>query len=125
MRLDPEKILYNRFFLNTASKTIRKNELVPKKNYGFHQWDTIAEGLCTIHTPCYNNYKCSKLGLKVKPETSNYRVFLNGIKCEEIEIENGTLTVKLPELENPHREISIECMESKKWQLLEFICDLE
>ena len=106
-------------------KFINKNELVPKNNYGFHQWDTIAEGLCTIHIPCYKKYKCSKLGLKVKPETSNYRVFLNGIKCEEIKIENGILAVKLPELENHHREISIECMESKKWQLLEFICDLE
>ena len=106
-------------------KFINKNGYVPKINYGFHQWDTIAEGLCTIHIPCYNKHVCSKLGLKVKPKTSNYRVFLNGIKCEEIEIENGILAVKLPELENPHREISIECTESKKWQLLEFIDNLE
>jgi len=35
-------------------KYINKNKLAPKKNHGFHQWDTIAEGLYTIHIPCYN-----------------------------------------------------------------------
>ena len=95
-----------------------------KTNYGFHPWETTVEGIGTIHIPWYNKMEWSKLRLKVKPETDHYRVIMNGKECEKIEIQNGTLAIGLPEFDGPHRKISIECMDSRQWTLLEFRCDL-
>ena len=104
-------------------KDLRKDSI--KKNYGFHSWEPLVEGKGRIHMPWYGTKEWTRLILKVDPPNDRYRFKINGRECEKVLYKNGHLIVDLPKLENPHREISIECMESKKWQLLEFHFDLE
>jgi len=104
-------------------KNLRKDSI--KMNYGFHSWESLVEGKGIIHIPWYGTKEWTRLILKVDPPNDRYRFKINGRKCEKVLYKNGHLIVDLPKLENPHREISIECMQSKKWQLLEFHFDLE
>jgi glycosyltransferase involved in cell wall biosynthesis len=96
-----------------------------KTIYGFHPWESIVEGQAIIHMPWYENQKWDKLRLKVNPETDKYHVKINGQTCDEISFKNAYLYVKLPDLKNPHRRISIRCQENKRWRLLEFSCEME
>jgi glycosyltransferase involved in cell wall biosynthesis len=88
--------------------------------YGFHPWESIVEGQAIIHIPWYENRKWDKLRLKVNPETAKYYVKINGRTCDEISFKNAYLYVKLPDLKNPHRKISIRCEEAEQWKLLDF-----
>jgi hypothetical protein len=108
-------------------KFINKNDLEGdpiKINYGYHRWDPIVGGRCIIHLPWYDKSIWSHLRLKVYPETKNYKIKINGKYCEKVNFKNGYLLVQLPKLTNVHRKITIECMESKQWKLIEFHCDI-
>jgi glycosyltransferase involved in cell wall biosynthesis len=91
-----------------------------KANYGFHRWDSLVEKKGIIHIPWYGTKEWTRLILKVDPPTNRYCVKINGRECKEISFRNGRLFVNMPELKNPHREISVECMQSNKWKLLDF-----
>jgi glycosyltransferase involved in cell wall biosynthesis len=123
---------YTFAFLNIMrrlkKKLIGKNDFENnpiKRNYGFHRWDHIIEGCCTIHIPWYDRSLWTYLRLKVHPETKNYDIEINDKKCEKAVLENGFLLVKLPTLEKPHRKISIKCMNSRQWKMLEFSCMIQ
>jgi hypothetical protein len=103
-------------------KDLKNNSI--KTNYGFHPWDSFVEGQGIIHIPWYGNREWTRLILKVDPASDRYRFKINGQDCEKAMLKNGYLVVDLPKLTSPNREISIECMESKKWELLEFSCEL-
>jgi glycosyltransferase involved in cell wall biosynthesis len=107
--------------LNNKNKL--KKDLI-KMNYGFHRWDQCAEGCCTIHIPWYSKRVWAHLRFKVLPESVNYRIIINGKNCEKVIFENGYISVELPKLDNPYRKISIECMDSRQWKLLDFRCDV-
>jgi len=93
--------------------------------YGFHRWNPVVEGICTIHIPWYDKRMWCRLRLRVEPEKETYHIKVNGTPCSNIIFENGYLVAEIPKLENPYRQISVECPDKKRWRLLEFACDLE
>ena len=96
-----------------------------KTIYGFHPWESIAEGQAIIHIPWYENRKWDKLRLKLNPKTARYHVKINDQRCDEVGFENSYIYVKLPDIENPHRKISIRCQGNKSWRLIEFSCEMQ
>lgn len=95
-----------------------------KTSYGFHPWDSVVEGQGIIHIPWYGNKEWTSLVLKVDPASDRYRLKINGRECEKVLYKNNHLVVDLPKLENPHREISIECLQSNQWKLLELFWEV-
>jgi len=93
--------------------------------YGFHRWNPVVEGICTIHIPWYDPRRWRRLRLKVEPNKETYHILIDGRPCGNIFSENGYLVAEMPKLQNPYRQISVECLGKKRWRLLEFTCDLE
>lgn len=93
--------------------------------YGFHRWESIVEGSCQIHIPWYEKRIWDKLRFKISPGNDKYHVKINGQTCDKIGFENPYLYVKVPDLKNPHRRISIQCPGNERWRLLEFSCEMK
>jgi glycosyltransferase involved in cell wall biosynthesis len=92
--------------------------------YGFHRWDNVVQGNCTIFLPWYDKRQWSKLRIKIKPPHNRYHIQINGEPCWYKESEQGFLVADVPALKAPCREISIQCPEKAKWRLLGFSCEL-
>ena len=93
--------------------------------YGFHRWQPIVEGSCTIQVPWYDSRKWRRLRLKVEPPIEGYEITINGNRCNHVYIEQGYLVSEMPELQGPYRRIQINNPTNKRWKLLEFTCDLQ
>ena len=92
--------------------------------YGFHRWEPIVEGSCTIQIPWYDNREWRRIRLKIEPSIESYEVTINGNRCSNIFYENGYLVSEMPELQGPYRKLHISNCQNHRWKLLEFICDI-
>jgi glycosyltransferase involved in cell wall biosynthesis len=115
MRRIKRKILFKNNRSSNKIKTI----------YGFYPLDTLVDDCGVIHLPWYDRRRWSMLKLKVDPATDRYQVKINGRACKNVRYESGHLWVQVSRLETPYREISIRCMQTERWRLLEFGCELE
>jgi len=114
--------------LRRVKKSIFRTRYLAKGDrqtiYGFHRWDNVVQGNCTIFLPWYDTRRWSKLCVKIKPPHNRYRIQINGEPCWYKVSEQGFLVADVPPLKAPCREISIQCPEKAKWRLLGFSCDL-
>jgi hypothetical protein len=111
-------------FKERINKALDLRSSARATNYGFHRWDHVIEGDCTIHLPWYDKRQWSRLYVRVQPGNRKYRIRINGEPCKHKPSEQGSLIVDVPPLKGPYRKISIECLDKKKWRLLEFSCEL-
>jgi glycosyltransferase involved in cell wall biosynthesis len=92
--------------------------------YGFHRWQPIIEGSCTIQIPWYDKRNWRRLRLKVEPAAEKFEIVINGNRCNHIYFDNGYLVSDVPELRSPLREVEISHSRNHRWKLMEFTCDL-
>ena len=95
-----------------------------KINYGFHRWEPLVQGHCTIHLPWYDKRQWTKLCVRVKPIHDNYRICIDGKLCRYKVNCQGLVVAEVPPLVAPQREISIECGNKGDWELLQVSCEL-
>jgi hypothetical protein len=117
--LDILRFLKRRVY-NTHDPTTDTEET----RYGFHRWEPIVEGRCTIHLPWYDKRQWTKLYLKVDPVDNEFRIKINDQIPKHSFSEGGHLVAEVQPLVKPYRKISIESLDKVRWRLLEFRCDL-
>jgi hypothetical protein len=90
--------------------------------YGFSRFQNEVNGEAVIHIPWYGKNEWSSLILKVnpKPNLYNYIVKINERDCEITVDHSLQLVVKVPYLNSIYRKITIKCLSSQFWQLIDF-----
>jgi hypothetical protein len=96
-------------------KTVRPDPI--KTSYGFQSWRSVSEGKGIVHIPWYGDKGWKRLILEVDPTNASYHFKINRKDCSKIISQNGRICLDLPEILDPKREITIECIQNKKWQL--------
>jgi glycosyltransferase involved in cell wall biosynthesis len=108
---------------NIYSTVLSKNGAF-KTIHGFHRWESIVQGHCTIHVPWYDKRQWTSLYVRVKPIHDNYQIKIDGELCRHKVNGQGLVITEVPPIKTPYREISIECGEKGKWRLLQLSCEL-
>lgn len=103
------------------SEKTRKNQ--QRTMYGFHRWEPVVEGGCTIHLPWYDPREWKKIDLRVDPAGRMFEVAVNDLPAERMRAEGGRLLVDLPAPAEPHRRISIRSVDGGRWRLVRFGCE--
>ena len=125
-----ERIFCLLFFMltqlkNAYTRNFNSNHPSNMLLYGFHRWQPIVEGSCTIQIPWYDRRKWRRLRLKVEPASEEYEITMNGTRCNNVHIDKGYLVSEIPELQGPYRQVQIKNRTNLPWKLLEFSCDLQ
>jgi glycosyltransferase involved in cell wall biosynthesis len=95
----------------------------PKTLYGFRRWEPIVEGRCTIHMPWYDTRRWKKINVQVSLPDGMFEIVVNNLPADTVPSDGGRLTVDVPLLDEPHRTISIQCLDGRQWRLLRFGCE--
>jgi len=93
--------------------------------FGFRPWDTLVEGVGTIHMPWYGRRDWKTIHFQVDPGDADYRLILQDIHACTLKACGGRLSVEVPGLDGPLRKISIVCSGRARWRLLGLSCDLD
>jgi glycosyltransferase involved in cell wall biosynthesis len=91
--------------------------------YGFHRWESVVEGRCTIHLPWYDQRKWKKMILQVEPIDQTFEVAINDFSADTIRADGNRLVIGVPLLDDPYRKISITCRDGGRWRLVRFGCE--
>lgn len=92
--------------------------------YGFHRWEPVVEGNCTIHLPWYGTCQWKTLYLDVDPISRSYVISIDDTPCYHEFSGPGRLRVECPPLTDSYRKITIGNPELTRWKLLGFSSDL-
>jgi glycosyltransferase involved in cell wall biosynthesis len=114
------RYLKKRFFAIFCIKSETSSNL-----YGFRRWESRAEGRCTIQMPWYEKQDWKRLRLDVYPKNAEYRIIINDDNEVVSSAVQGYLLIDMPDIDQPYRKISIECLSSFKWKLLKFSCEFK
>ena len=95
-----------------------------KTIHGFHRWESIVQGHCTIHLPWYDKRQWTKVYMTVKPLHDNYQIRIDGELCRYKMNGQRLVITEVPPIKTPYRKISIECGGKGKWRLLQVSCEL-
>jgi len=93
--------------------------------YGFHRWEPVVEGRCTIHLPWYDQRPWKKIILTVEPPDRTFEVGIDDLPSETVRATGGRLVLDVPPLEGPDRRITIADDAGRQWKLLDFACEFK
>jgi glycosyltransferase involved in cell wall biosynthesis len=97
----------------------------PQTIYGFHRWEPLVDGCCTIHLPWYDSRLWKRVHLQMAPGDGMFEVALNDASPVTIRAQGGRLVIDVPRREDPNRTISIRRCDGRQWKLIHFGCGFE
>lgn len=97
-----------------------RNRPAHKTLHGFHRWEPLVVGKGTILFPWYDKRRLDKICLRITPDDGRYRMTVNHADPVILLVKEGRIALKMPLLDKPCVEISIESLDRRCWTLLEF-----